>query len=756
MLNRYVVAVLMIFLGSFISHAHAAGIAPAVNSALGCTNTGDIYQYNGTGMGCATGVVNDGSIASLSTGKSSVSGLINVLSYACGITIGDGSTHTVGTAPAGSCFNGITTLAGLAAITIDGTTPFSFLTDSGTITGPQGTSGSTTNPFTSSGGSYVLTNAKVTNIDIAWLAIQATYLTGRSYTPAGTYIVGSAIPLPLMIPLSFDGGGNIQGTPTHIVGDGPMISNVKAGSDFGAGVPLVSCGDPSATVGNALGRFNGNTSDCAGVSANLLFEGPGANWYWAAGTTTYQMDGFAPGSHQRTADIESNGFNHDWLIDGDHTMYIRAHAVGGAHGFYWDGPNPVLSGDLAFFDLQSSGESIDAIDVGANAGVTADFSGETYLSAPVAIRGESSSGCTAMLYDAHFSHLMTEFIGNEVIADDTGYNPSTFVYTDANKCRNIDKFLVDNWYWSFSNSSYIANRQRRAVIDVADIGGVINGLQADSGAQSPTLAVPGGDTSTPVAVFNVKTVENAITGLKISGNINNLITQIGTLPLFPANLSVTGFVTLENPGVWTGSIAQLYTAGNYTTSTIGDLLEPTNYQGAYPEGYNSGGTQPVLGVVMQTGLTANGFGTGAFVPYANGGTVPVNIGWVPNSPVYTKGTGIGAAVKLTAGSGYSNGTYTWTATAGCTTEPAGTVTVAGGSLSAFTITNEGVGCTTVPTVAVPGGAGAGTGGLIAPVWPGALPLKTTTLAAPVIGALVNGYSAGTAAGQISLRLLGMQ
>lgn len=32
----------------------AAGIAPAVNSALGCTNSGDTYQYNGSTMVCAS------------------------------------------------------------------------------------------------------------------------------------------------------------------------------------------------------------------------------------------------------------------------------------------------------------------------------------------------------------------------------------------------------------------------------------------------------------------------------------------------------------------------------------------------------------------------------------------------------------------------------------------------------------------------------------------------------------------------------
>src|SRR6185312_8231615 len=69
----------------------------------------------------------------------------------------------------------------------------------------------------------------------------------------------------------------------------------------------------------------------------------------------------------------------------------------------------------------------------------------------------------------------------------------------------------------------------------------------------------------------------------------------------------------------------------------------------------------------------------------------------------------------------NGGPYAWTSTGGgCSVAATGTVTVTGGQLggnnrgTAFTITNEGSGCTSRPTISVPAGAGAGTGGSIIP------------------------------------------
>ncbi len=76
------------------------------------------------------------------------------------------------------------------------------------------------------------------------------------------------------------------------------------------------------------------------------------------------------------------------------------------------------------------------------------------------------------------------------------------------------------------------------------------------------------------------------------------------------------------------------------------------------------------------------------------------------------------ALAILSGSGYTNGTYTWTSTGGgCSVAASGTVTVSGGLLGgaggvSYTISSEGSGCTSQPTIPIPAGAGSGTGGSI--------------------------------------------
>jgi hypothetical protein len=77
------------------------------------------------------------------------------------------------------------------------------------------------------------------------------------------------------------------------------------------------------------------------------------------------------------------------------------------------------------------------------------------------------------------------------------------------------------------------------------------------------------------------------------------------------------------------------------------------------------------------------------------------------------------ALNVLPGSGYTNGTFAWTSSGGgCSVNAAGTVTVTGGALvfsnASYTISNGGSGCTSRPTISVPAGAGAGTGGSITP------------------------------------------
>ena len=73
-------------------------------------------------------------------------------------------------------------------------------------------------------------------------------------------------------------------------------------------------------------------------------------------------------------------------------------------------------------------------------------------------------------------------------------------------------------------------------------------------------------------------------------------------------------------------------------------------------------------------------------------------------------------VNLTPGSGYTTGgPYSWTSSGGgCSVGATGTVDVSGGKLTNGVVSTPGAGCTSRPTIAIPGGAGGGTGGAIVP------------------------------------------
>lgn len=708
--------------GPYRSQCQATGGALYLcNNSAGCTVALDWIPVGGSAVNPAL-----------------ISGLNNVLTYAPGISVNDGSIHTIGTAPTGTPFNGVTTLAGIAAILINGAAPFAWIT-------------SQSSPFAFSGSVYNLTNAKVPNIDIAWLAIQAALLTGKTYVPAGTYIIGSALPLPLYIPLVQEGLG-VALVASMTKGEGQNTTILKAGSDFGAAIPLVSCGDPAGTSGNSLGRYASNSGQCSGDFEDIALYSSATNIFNTIGATPIAMIGFAWGARLRTKDILSAGFAKDWSIVGDHTMFIRAHATGGAYGFYWDTANSALLGDLQFLDLSSSGTSIADIGIG-NASISASFEGETYLGgSPYGILGVTGN-CANLFGSAHFFRLFVEFIGNAFIADDNGFAAGS--YTDGNKCRNMNDVKINTFFGLYDNTNFWAGgRGRRASFDVNLLQSVdFEDISITGGQFSPAgTSPPSGPT--PFTTFNANGVGNNFGGLRLKGDLTSWITQSAAEPLVTIPILAPGNVYLEQTGQWTGTISQFGVAGNYATTTAGDVMEYGQSSLLNPGGTNGQNPAGVAGVVMQSGLTDT-----KDIPIARSGVINTFAGWDSIAwALYRKSTGV-RGVNLTAGTGYTNGTYTSTSTGGgCSTAPVASVTVSGGGFTAYTITTVGKGCTSSPTFPLPGGAGAGSGGVITAQWPAAQANKASSLTdLPLMGAPI-GFSGSSSAGTeyVLLNLTGLQ
>lgn len=731
-----------------VYYCSATNTWTALAAGAGFTFTGTTadsvcYYLTSTTGACDPGITTDtkGNISALSVGingsassTTNYGSLNNILAWAPGVTISDGSAHLVSGAPAGTPFNGVTTLSGIAAISISGATPFSWITSA---------------PFT--GSDYNLTNSSVPNLDIAWLAIQAGLMTGKTYIPAGTYVIGSAINLPLYIPTGNENSGTYAGTQTMIQGGGEYITTIKAGTDFGSGVPLIACGDPSGTSVNTLGRYS-NGGSCIGDMQDLSFQSSASNPVFTIGASTIAMTGIAWGARLKTKDIESRGFGKNWDLVGDHTEFIRPHSYGGVFGFYWNSPSAFVAGDLQFIDFLDYNASQAAIAVNPSATiVNSQFDGETYLGeTPYAIFGVSGAACGALMQGTRFSRLFMEDIGNALMVDDNNLSAST--YTDANKCRVVLNTQVGYLNSSFGNTWLwtAGGRGRRASLDLYFVGIKIDQLALDSGNFNPTTPSSG---PSPISTLNVNLGSGSDgVGTKISGDINDWITASGSLPLMTCP---SGFCTwnndplIEQTGIWSGILANWTPVGSYTTTKAGDVFEGF---GSSPEPSGSGNISNPIGIMMQSGVTSSS----AWVPFAMSGSVTVNTGWQTFSAGSLEaGTGIARLITITAaGSGGTNGTFTGQVATGggCQVEPTFSFTVAGGIITAASVTTYGVTCTSAPTLPTSASSGL-SGATLTAGWPSGVGIIATTLSdRGILGPSVLTSSPGGGANTVTVAL----
>lgn len=715
------------------------------------------------------------------TGAGTLSGLNSVLNYAAGVAVNDGATHTI--SGAGEPWAAITTVAQLAALQINGTTPFSWIasppfggggvyvigiinpgsggtpgTYSFVVTGggcsaePAGTfivgasgsiasvnltsrgTGCTSAPQFFEGNAPGLTNyfvvptyigdSTVRALDIPWLTIQAALMTGKTYIPAGKYKIGSTMALPLMIPPAVISSGALVGTPAAIEGDGYLTADLVAGYDFGGGVPLIAAGDPAGTPYNQLTKSRyatDGTETFEGQMENVGIQSSATNFYPAAFTTPILMDGFAWGARLRTKDVDSFGFNHDWSLVGDHTLFIRPHADGGTVGFEWPAPNAELLGDLQFIDMMSEGQSFASLSVAPSASISATFNGETYMTSPIPIYGESP-GCAPIISGAIFDNFDTEFTMIAEIWDSNGFNGTT--YTDANKCRGINSlrigYLHNNFLTVDDSAAAALNIYRRALWDVSQINDTVVNVQASSGSLSPNYAstsfasAPGPITNThAISSINAIQLGGTLSDLiSFTGDIGDWIGQLQTLPLLNESASSGDLMTLEEPGQWSGRLLQVVSEGSYTTTATNDVMEYSNGN-AVPGGF-SVANDSFAGIVRQSGLTS----LPQYTPIAQHGLVPGATGYGGfTNGFFTVSTGVGK-LTFTPGSGGTTGTYPLAFAGGCAVEPIGTFTVAGGVIASMTLSANGLNCTSAPTVTLGGSSGI-TGSSQSVAWPSA-------------------------------------
>jgi len=418
------------------------------------------------------------------------------------------------------------------------------------------------------------------------------------------------------------------------------------------------------------------------------------------------------------------------------------------------------------------------------------------------LSGATNSGSyNAIIGQTSFERLMTEYNGVGVIQDDTGFNRATGQYTDAAKARAVNELKVLHWFnlWGLGAGNYNSSipsyntgttaRRRRATIDVQKITGDIRGISEVGGIYMPVAdGVTGNSQPSSIAFINSNLVwdSNDYLGLSLSGDMYQLFQEgVGagisgaTIPVIISGylLNVDGTGAFNNygvgqqniyvggarwsePGLGGGIFAFLNFAGNYTSTSYGDVMEASGTAGwAGPAGALI--NAPVLGIAMQSGL-----GNFQTAPLMQTGVVNVNTGGhIGNNGGYeVKSTGI-AGATFTAGTGATLGSYLITATGGgCTTEPAvyAVVGVNGGGITsiagAFITTQQtGVGCTSAPTFSTSSITGL-TGGSITAKWPSGQMAGATAATA---GSLGHGLStstgnANTFTANMTTRLQGLQ
>lgn len=704
----------------------------------------------------------DNSVAVLSNGQSSVSGLTNVLALAGGDPINDGQIHNPSNASPSSPYYHQNTLAGLAGISFNGQQLLFFLTDSGQITGPACTYRSTTNCFINGIG-YGLTDKDAATLDTAWMSIEGALFTHGTYIPGvlptapnnSGYEIGAARALPLMIPIRPESDGNNLVLANSIIrGDGPRNTVLFAASSFGVlpdgntVIPLMTGGNPYATPANQLGRWAGNEAQAVGDLRDIGFWG--SNPLAQGWGSTYRTDGLALPARMSVYNVSSSWFYRNMTVTGDHVKLDNIDLQGGIFSLYWTAPdsnqNGTLRGDLNFVRLSAGGSAKAAMEVDGGSAVQGNFSLETYLNSRGYDFWGDSNGNQPIIGGAHFDNLMLEQQGLGAVYDDHVFTPATQAgqrgtYNDGAKVRDVSDLRVDWLFVQWNDPSQLPSltesqgRFRRALFDANDLSGYLHNISTNGGNLYPPN--PAG-VDMP-ALFNVNGIGNFADhlGLDLEGamqatfsNGEGIGPNSGTVAFFPHNFSNgngNAPVKWENLGGTSGIFAMLDKKGNYTTSRDGDLMEydygplgNVTPAGVHPQG-------PPMGVAQQNGIV-----DGQILPLATAGDVQVASHYVDAPWGYSvKDLGFGQMI-VTPGSGGKDGTYTVTAQpTNCQNVTTLTFTVLNGSiqgpLSANppTIPNNNnpvanrITCTGVPVWPLPSAAGLSSDAQISAQWPAA-------------------------------------
>ncbi len=555
---------------------------------------------------------------------------------------------------------GVTTKSALAAVQVDGATPYAWITGSrwknhtnldlsaaaaagatslsfastagvavgNTVHGTGVPSGATVtavaaNSVTISAGMTAakaagmtvsfqspLTDAQAAALQMDGLALQSAVEAARAAGGGtvrlgrGTYMIDRAI----VIPDRHEGSG----AQVNVVGEGIYLTALRATADQGAGKFVICCGDPSGAKGHLVGRYSAAYYE--GTCAEFRVLGPtGAPA--ANGSSPCAMSGIGHGARRRWINITSWYFRNGMEVVGDHTDMHLVTLQYCYYGAYFADANPVLYGDFRFYDCFFMGNSFAGIGVSKNALVNALFVKPYFGGEPYHVVGEAGTadsygqpfaGSAEMpiMQGCHFHLPQCEWAGNGSVVDLNGGADGT-----GTRRRTIVSTVYFGGLWSWDTGKAISGRGQRYYFDVGAMEGVEFHYPSTDGF--PT-------TAGQLAAFRTGAVGWFGGGVRFVGSMGTILGKYGTIPFFAeafGRFSVGQWrhVTFHDLG-WTARLAMI---GGTAAVPAGTVMEAGgDFQGARPA--VSGNTNPLVGITVGGDVPALGAAADRLVPVAVG------------------------------------------------------------------------------------------------------------------------------------------
>lgn len=582
--------------------------------------------------------------------------------------VGDGASHTVGTAVG---LSGITTLATLAAYVhpVLETTPYAWITSglwvknyrtlaisagaasgatvlnfastTGITTGmqvrggavPTGTtvsavtgttvtlSGSGLTSAKAAGMTFTfvtpLADADVMGMEMDSLAIQSA-IQAAKVAGGGSVVLGPGNFLcdnTIIIPPR----NEATGEQVSLFGLGEFVTALNAKSDFGPGRYLLSCGDPMGHKNHRVGRYA--FAYFEGECANFRLEGPVLRYPVASptgddiafGQVPCQMSGIAHGARRTWTRVWSLFFRNGWSLVGDHSLFSQCVGQYCYYGAYIDDSNADLYGDNRFEWCFFTGNSFAAIGVSKNAYLNGIFLKPYFGGQPYHIVGETGiSDDYGQPYPATIETPIVQgsyFLNAQCEWAGNGCIVDLGGGADGSgsRARSVVNSRFDGGFFSWDTGKAISGRGQRYYFDFAAAEGL---FFSNVGNDSFDL------TEGQLACFRVDAVGYYGGGLEMEGALDAVLLKYnGTIPVFAA-------MERYAEGHWrnvllrcNGWLGRLGLVNNTAAVLRGTVMEAsTDWNGIRPA---TATARPLVGIVV-AGVPASAGGADRMVVVATG------------------------------------------------------------------------------------------------------------------------------------------